>query len=166
MEILTDEHRKRAVELFAQGYTRQQAVSFLIDQYPELQEHESPKFRRQLADNLKTCDPSASQFAIKKYGSVYDTHRAAFKDTLRSQYETATLQSIQHMQTEVRMLVELREEYEHMVNHATEAEPEGNSEKNATLNTLININKRLGDITEKMLDRFEKVLGINTEAGE
>ena len=164
-KVLTDTHRTRAVELFAQGYTRKQVVSFLIDEYPELQEQEQEtnRYREKLSDAIKTCDPTATQFALQKYGNLYDTHRKAYIEALKKQYHVVVQQSIQFMLKELQRNQQLIEELDGLIDAAHSIEIEDAGSYTAVLNARHAAQKRVTDIHEKLATRYENVLGFNEE---
>ena len=163
--ILSEEQLKESVTLFAQGMTRQEVISHLIDGSERLQNIEATEtdFRNKMSDLLRSADPTSSRFAIKKYGEHYNLHKDAIKDVLKNRYEIAITQSIEFMSEEIGNLSEQVAELNHMIDNASNTNPVGTGEFLATINVRNSASKRMQELHDKMLERLERAQRASTE---
>lgn len=163
--VLTDEQSREAVELFAQGFTRAEVASHLIDNNVELQhlEKDDNSTRKRISDALRPADPNCSQFSVSKYGEQYKNSRTAVIQSLNKRYDTCVSRSIEFLSNETKKLEEQIEELDYLIENAMEINPTGTSEYLAIINARNNAAKRIAEIQEKMLERIERATGINQE---
>lgn len=156
--ILNDTQLKEAVTLFAQGMTRQEVISHLIDNSERLQNLEvnETNFRNKMSDLLRSADPTSTRFAVTLYGEHYNLHKDAIKKVLENRYEITITRSIEFMSEEVRKLAEQVDELDHMIETASNTKPIGTSEFLATINVRNNAAKRMQELQDKMLERLER----------
>ena len=158
--MLDAKHRASAVKMFAQGYSRPLVVGYLIEEFPELAEQSKADdtFQNRMADTLKTCDPTSPQFAEKKYLTLYETHKQAYKEILAVAYQNTLMETIHLMQDEIATLKELRDHWKHWATCETEAMPMDLKDKENAVKTYNDINKRLQELQGIWLDRAERIL--------
>ena len=151
-----------AVTLFAQGKTRPEVTSYLIDNDEELQklESEDEELRKKLSNALSTADPMSPRFAVSKYEEPYKLHRQAFRQALEIKYDVLVSQYLQSLADEIQRLTEQREELDYLINNAMEINPTGTSEYLAIINSRGNADKRIEELRAKFIDKVGKEAGI------
>lgn len=156
--LLTDDHLKTAVTLFAEGKSRMEVVEHLIDTDKRLDALAfDDSIREKIADALRAADPTSQKFAVTKYGEDYKLKREAIKIALANRYELMLTSSVDLMLEETKDLRAKREELDHMLEAAREQNPVGTSEYLATMNARNAISKRLTEIGDKLLERLERL---------
>ena len=160
-ELLTDEQLREAISLFASGHTRPEITTHFIETYPALGEHfqgadTDKQVRKALSDALRAADPASSRFS-EKYKPHYETERQGIQRAITNKYEMLTTRSIAAMEKELTRLTEQFEELDYMLDTAIENHPVGTTEYLATLNARNAAQKRLFEISEKLLERLERI---------
>ena len=156
-----DEQLKRAVELFAAGFNRQEVIShFIDDEIPPLPsaiaEHGEKDVRHYLSDYLRPTDPSSERFR-QKYKQHFLMHNDAIKKNLELHYEQTVVRSYLARASQIKKWRERFEELDHLIDNAIDTFPVGTSELLSTLNTQLNISKRVDDLEEKTNKQLENI---------
>lgn len=158
---LTTEQEKTAVELFAQGLSREEVVSYLVDNEPaieaEIEARGPEEVRKELSDKLRTCDPSNARFALKKHGDHYETHRSALMANLAIHYQSIVTKSVRSFEEHLQDLDDRIEELRDNAARAMETTPIGASEYLATHNMILSLEKRRMEVQDKFLERLERI---------
>ena len=164
----TDEQLKGAVELFAAGFNRQEVVSqFIDDEIPPLPEaishHGEKNVRHYLSDYLRTTDPSSDRFR-QKYKQHYLMHNDAIKKNLELYYKQTAVRWLKDETALIKKWQERSEELGHLIDNAVDTFPVGTTELLATLNTQLNIDKRIKESKEGLMKTFKNIFA--PEKGE
>ena len=157
--LLSEEQLLEAVTLFAQGKSRQEVAVHFIDTDERLSDlnFEDDTLKERLADLLRAADPTSSKFAKTKYSQHYSQHRQAVVSALVNRYEQVITLSVDLLQAELASLTEHEEALNHMLESARESTPIGTSEYLATLNARSSVRKQKIEITDKLLERLERL---------
>lgn len=159
---LTKDQEKRAVQLFAQGFSRSEVVSELIDNDSEISDQlkasqDEPKFRKELSDKLMSCDPTSTRFAVTKHKDHYDTHKAALSKALSNTYQGLVVKSVKWLEKSIARIDDKIESLEHNLGNALETFPVGSSEYVSMMNALSSLEKRKLELQDKYLERLERI---------
>ena len=154
MSLLTDDQLTQAVELFAQGKNRKQVAAHLIDDSEALQERERTEenFRNTLSDALRSADPTSSQFAITKYGTVYELHKEAMRKALANKYESAVLEYVEYLDAEIENMKNQQEELQTLIDSAQEIDPTGTGEYLSVLSANTATGKRIEELKKERIN--------------
>lgn len=160
MDILTEAQIKESVEMFANGMNRTEVAAHFIDTDPHIrgliEEHGDAQIRRALSETLRAADPSSTRFR-DKYKQQYQLHNEAAKLALANQYQAVVVRSITLMEAEIQSIQDQLDKLDTLLEGASETFPVGTSEYLATLNVRINLQKRMFEIGEKILERLERI---------
>ena len=159
---ITLEQQKQAVELFAQGYSRSEVVTILIDDDETIRAQlnemkDDPKFRQQLADRLRSCDPSSKYFAITKHKDYYEDQKRALKDALSERYQNLVVKSVEWITKSIEAIDAELIDMRHSLKSALETTPVGASEYIAVQNAVLALEKRKIELQDKLLERLERI---------
>ena len=159
---LTTDQEKHAVTLFAQGYSRSEVVSDMIDNDEEIREQlklsgDESEFRKKLSDKLMSCDPGSTRFAITKHKEHYESHRKALSKSLSNTYENMIIRSVENIRKSIEETREMIQDIKHNLENALETIPVGASEYMSMANTHMNLKKREMELEDKLLERLERI---------
>lgn len=158
---LTTEEEKKCVELFAQGYSRSEVASYLIENSEGVEdivfEHGEENVRKHLRFKLRLLDPSDMKFAVTKHGEHYKTHLTALKEAISEHYEKALINSMNMLSNYINDLDDRADELRRMLDASMEVTPVGAGEHISTQNALLNIEKRKLEVHSMLIERFERI---------
>ena len=157
---LTDEQLEKAVELFAEGYSRSKIVSHFMETDENLQEqaksdeNRNREIRIMISQQLRAADPSSSRFASTKYQGLFDLHFEAKAETIKTHYEMIINRSTSLMEEQIEKINTQLQTLEAAVNRVTSIRPITFNDYISLLKMTDTLNKRLLETTDQLLERL------------
>ena len=169
---LTAKQLEQALEMFAEGYSRPRVVSYFMEtddilrKQIEGNDNKAREVRLSISEQLRSVDPSSSRFAKSKYQEMFDLHFKAKMETLRNHYEITVTRSTTLMEHQAEKIMAQLQTLEAAVANVKLKSPTTYKDYISLLKLSDTLNKRLFDITDRLLERLDSVSQPNEKTQE